>query len=44
MDGGGERGKYAENGRSLRRIREEEEEEGEAWRDKEGEGWRGITI
>ena len=39
MDGGGERGKYAENGRSLRRIREEEEE-GEAWRDKEGEGWR----
>jgi len=34
--------KATENGRSLRRIREEEEEEGEgeAWRDKEGEGWR----
>jgi len=30
--------KATENGRSLRRIREEEE--GEAWRDKEGEGWR----
>ena len=39
MDGGGERGKYAENGRSLRMIREEEEEV-ELGGTNEAEGWR----
>jgi len=35
---GGERGKYAENGRSLRRIRKEEEEEEEEERRRRGGG------